>query len=385
MGLKSIFVSAGEPSGDRYAAALVRRLQAEYPEARFAGCAGEAMRVAGVEPVVRAEELAVVGLVEVLQHIPRIWARFRRLLAWIEQERPDLVILTDSPDFHLRLARRIRRLKVPIVYFVAPQVWAWRPWRVGLLREYVDLLLCIFPFEESFFRVRGVRAVYIGHPLTSLVRVESSRADFFGRHELDSQLPLVAILPGSRPDEAKRHLPLTAEAARWVAGHRPCQFVFAAPNREAAQLWRRWLASVPLPEPTQVIGGETWDAIAHADVALAASGTVTIEAALLGTPTVAFYRVSWLTWWLGRPFVRVPYWTMVNLVAGGAIIPELIQDRSSATTLGNEVIRLLEDQQGRERMREQLRRVAQRLRSDTDPFERATRAIKELVHGSAER
>lgn len=374
---RKILVSAGEASGDRYAAGLVERLRERWPDAEFFGCAGPRMRQAGVRAEVEASELAVVGLAEVVTHIPRIYGLYRRLWRRTRREAPELAILTDSPDFHLPLARRLKRLGIPVVYLVAPQAWAWRRGRLRVLRRAVDRLLCIFPFEEAFFRRHGVNAHYIGHPLARLVRVSGTREQFFRQYGLDPAQPLVALLPGSRRGEARRHLPELLTAAGRIRARLPAGFVLALPGGGFAGLddFREPMARASL----QVIEGATWEVLAHADLALAASGTVTIEAALLGTPMVTFYRVSGLSWWLGRSLVRVPFYSMVNLVAGRAVVPELMQNEFYGERLAAEAMRLLEDGAGRERMRVELRAIAETLSGAEDPFRRAAEITAEML------
>lgn len=335
------------------------------------------MRAAGVRPLMDAASLAVVGLAEVLRHLPRIYREYRRLRAAIAREKPDLAILTDSPDFHLRLARHLRDSGIPVVYLVAPQVWAWRRGRLRQMRRTIDLLLCIFPFEEGFFRRAGLNAHYIGHPLSALIRPRLSRSEFFAAHGLDTSRPLVALLPGSRYDEAARHLPVLLEAAVVIRRELPAQFVWATPP-----------GGFPMPNPPallepmrrlaiQRIEGATWDVLAAADVALVASGTATIEAALLRTPMVTFYKVSRLTWVVGRPLVRVPFYSMVNLVAGRAVVPELIQNEVRGERLGGEALRLLRDAEAREAMQRALAEVSARLTAGENPMARAATLIRE--------
>jgi lipid-A-disaccharide synthase len=371
---EKILISAGEASGDLYAASLVETLRRRFPEAEFFGCAGPRMRQAGVRAVVEAESLSVVGLFEVVRHIPRIWDEYRKLIQAARRERPRLAILTDSPDFNLRVARRLKRLGVPVVYLVAPQVWAWRRGRIPLMRRVIDHLLCIFPFEEEFFRRHGISATYIGHPLSRLIRPSLTKADFFRKHNLAADRPLVALLGGSRRGEAGRHLPILVEAAGAIERQQPAQFVLATPASGFAH-FRERISGASI----QVIEGETWDVLAHADVALAASGTVTIEAALLGTPMVTFYKVSALSWRLGRRLVRVPYYTMVNLVAGRAVVPELMQNEISGERLAAEALRLLNNPGDRDEMRRGLAGVAAALSSGEDPMERAAGIIQEFL------
>ena len=200
-------ISAGEASGDYYAALLLEELRRRWPDTDFFGCAGAHLRAAGLRPVIRAEDLAVVGVVEVVGHLPRIWRRFRELVAAAREQKPDLAILTDAPDFHFRVAKKLKNMGIPVVYLIAPQVWAWREGRVKTMRRIIDQLLCIFPFEEAFFRARRVPVAYIGHPLAGRVRPNLTREEFFRKHNLPLSRQLVAVLPGSRPSEVLRHIP----------------------------------------------------------------------------------------------------------------------------------------------------------------------------------
>ncbi|MBI4874901.1 MAG: lipid-A-disaccharide synthase [Acidobacteria bacterium] len=368
-----ILISAGEASGDLYAASLAEALRRRYPEAGFFGCVGPRMRAAGVEAVADMARLAVVGLVEVLSHIPRIYSEFRKIHRAAEERRPDLAILTDSPDFHLRLAPRLRKLGVPVVYLVAPQAWAWRKGRVHTLRRNVERLLCIFPFEESFFRAHGVAAVYIGHPLARLVRASCDKEKFFEKNGLQPGRKLVTLLPGSRPGEVARHLPDLRGAVRLILERRrDVEFALATPLGHSPASVGAAFPGLPV----RIVEGQTWDAVASSDLALAASGTVTIETALLGTPMVTFYRVSRASWRLGRPFVNVPFYSMVNLVAERRVVPELIQNHLTPERLASEALELLENAAARERMKEDLAEVAGKLRTGHDPMEWAADEVQ---------
>jgi lipid-A-disaccharide synthase len=370
-------VSAGEASGDLYASELVNALRAVRPEIRFFGCAGPKMAEAGVEPVIHASSLAVVGLVEVVRHVPAIYGEFRKLIRAAAERRPKLAILTDSPDFNLRLAKKLRRMGIPVLYLVAPQVWAWREGRVRRIRRDVDHLLCIFPFEEPWFRTRGVRATCIGHPLVRSVRTRWTRDEFFLRHRLDPSRRLAVLLPGSRVGEVARHLPIVSDAADRLAPI--AQTILAAPAGFTARAGDSFFRERNPGWSIQVIEGETSDALAHGDVALAASGTVTVEAALLGTPMVTFYRVTPLSWFLGRRLVRVPFLTMVNLIAGRSIVPELMQDEATGERLAAEAAALLTDPTARDEMRRGLLQVREMLTAPEHPMERAARIACEFL------
>lgn len=374
-----ILVSAGEASGDLYASELVTSLRSLHPEAEFFGCTGPRMRSAGVREVVDAASLSVVGLIEVLHHIPRIYREFRKLIRAAEIERPDLAILTDSPDFNLRVAAKLKRLGIPVVYLIAPQVWAWREGRVRRMRRDLARVLCIFPFEEAYFDRHGLPATYIGHPLTWTARALITRGEFFRKHGLDPELPLILLLPGSRVGEVGRHLAPLREAANRIQNRLNANIVLAAPLNFAARAGSAFFRERIGGSSIQIIEGETSDALAHANVAVAASGTVTVEAAILGTPMVTFYKVTPLSWALGRYLVRVPFYSMVNLVAGRRIVPELMQDQASGENLAAEAIRLLEDTQVRNEMKQGLAEVSSRLSSSEHPMDRAARIVSDQL------
>jgi lipid-A-disaccharide synthase len=363
-----------------YAAGLVDALRRRRPDLEFFGCAGPRMQKANVRPVVDAHSLAVVGLVEVVTHIPRIYGEYRKLLNAARAERPEVAILTDSPDFHLRVARRLKKLGIPVLYLVAPQVWAWRKGRLPLMRRTIDRLLCIFPFEPEFFARHGIDATYIGHPLTRLVRPSASRAELRRRFGIPEGTPLIALLPGSRTGEAARHLPILLDAVerlRCVAKPVP-RFIIAVPpgtvrlDTTLGSSFRERISSASI----QLLEGKTWDVLVCADVALAASGTVTVEACLLGTPMVTFYRVNNLSWWMGKALVRVPFYSMVNLVAERRVVPELIQNQMTAESLAREALALLENEAAREKMRRDLAEVAGKLSGPEDPLEVAAALVE---------
>jgi len=375
----TILVSAGEASGDRYAALVVDELRRIWPDCGFFGCTGQHLRRSGVETIVDANSLAVVGLAEVLTHIPRIYREYRNLLRAAGDRKPDLALLTDSPDFHLRVARKLHRSGVPVVYLVAPQAWAWRQGRVKVMREVLRRLLCIFPFEEEFFSRLGVPTTYIGHPLAGLVRPSLTREEFFRKHRLALSRPLVTVLPGSRRGEAARHLPVLLDAVEKLYQERALNLVLPASPTTGVDFFHERVGN----SPVSIINGESWDALAHADLALAASGTVTVEAALLGTPMVTFYKVTALSWAAGKLLVRVPYYSMVNLIAGRGIVPELMQDQMTAERIAVEARRLLEDREARAQMKAGLAEVREKLAPNAaqEPAPLAAAIIQEILEG----
>lgn len=371
-----VLISAGEASGDLYAAAVVRALRARHPDAQFFGCAGPRMQEAGVRPIIDMRSIAVVGLVEVVRHIPRILGQFRRLVRAIPQEHPEIAILTDAPDFNLRLARHLCRLKVPVAYLIAPQAWAWRQGRTRVMRRTLNSLLCIFPFERDFFEARGIPTTYIGHPLARIVKPTLSRSEFCAKLGIPVDSRVLAVLPGSRHGVVERHLPILLEAIAKIRKHHAVTPILAFPpgfGAETASFRERIrLQSIQLTE------GFTWDVLAQAELALTALGTVTVEAALLGVPMVTFYRVNALSWILGRWLVKAPQFCMANLLAGRRIVPELVQNEMTSERIAAEGMDLLNNSAKRAAMRDQLAEVANGLRSDRDPMEIAADWIERL-------
>ena len=377
-----ILVSAGEASGDLYCSSLIEHLRAISPEPiEFFGCAGPQMRAAGVRNLVDSESLSVVGLFEVIRHIPGIYGEFNKLVAAAKSEKPRLAILTDSPDFHLRLAKKLKKLGIPVVYLVAPQAWAWRKWRTRQMARDLAQLYCIFPFEEPFFAKAGVPTRYIGHPLARIIKPRWTPDEFRLRHGLDSAKPIVTLLPGSRLGETDRHLDVLVQATKLIGQVRNVNFLWATgpgflERADLAQLGARFRELIS-SQSIQVVAGETWEAIAASRIVLAASGTVTMEAALLRIPMVSFYKVSPLSWNLGRWLVDVPHLTMVNLIAGKRIVPELMQNDCTASRLAEEALRILDDGPARSKMMEDLAEVAGKLQGGHDPLEAAARDIRE--------
>ena len=369
-----ILLSAGEASGDMYAARLAAALQQRSSIALF-GMGGPKMAAAGVELVVNSSEVAVVGITEIIHRLPSLLRAMRRLVAEAERRQPPLAIFVDFPSFHLRLARKLRRVGIRNIYFVAPQFWAWRPWRVRPMRRRFEQALCIFPFEEEFFRQRGMPAKFVGHPLVGKVRAKKSRAEFFRAHGLDPARPLVALLPGSRSSELGHHMPVLLEACRKLYAEKNAQFVLAAaPGLELESL----RAILPAILQIRLLHGETYDALAAADVAIVSSGTATIETALLDTPMVVVYRLSRITAMLARPLVRTPFVSMVNLMAGRRVVPELVQHDFTPARVAAEVSRLLDSPSARDEMRRGLAEVRERL-GPPGAIERAADIIAKMI------
>ena len=375
-----LLISAGEASGEVYGAKLIDALrkltglQPHPPELEFFGVGGEQMRQAGCDLVVNAHEIAVVGLAEVVEHLPRIFRLFHKVVAEAERRRPDAAVLIDFPDFNFRLARELHKRGIPVIYYVSPQLWAWRQSRIELVRKYVRKMLVIFPFEEKFYRERGIDAEFVGHPLSDMLVPAVTRQQFATEYGVGPDRQWIALLPGSRKGEVSRIFPKLLKAAQLLGP----DYVYITPV--ASTLDHRWMTSI-LHDHTGPPITLTTDARAtllHARVAAVASGTSTLEAALIGTPFAMVYQVAPLTWTFGRRLVKVDRFAMVNLIAGRDVVPELVQDGFTPERVCAELQRLLPDGAARAAMAEGFADVHLRLHpssSEDNASDRAARAV----------
>jgi lipid-A-disaccharide synthase len=363
MSAPTILLSAGEASSDMYAAHLATALR-ERTGARIFGMGGRRMAEAGVELVADYHEVAVVGITEVLHKIPTVIGVQRRLAREAIRRQPALAILIDSPGTHLGVARRLKNAGIPVGYFIGPQLWAWRPGRVRVVKRLVKRMVVIFPFEEKIYRDAGVPVDFVGHPLVDLVRPTRSREEFASQNGLDPAHPIVALLPGSRRNEIARNFPAILDAsialAQGLSTTPGIQFAHVAAPGLSPEFWSTY-ARPGLD--VKRIEGAAYDTLAAADCAVVASGTATIEAALLGTPMVVVYRVAPMTAVVLRQMLRTPFIGMVNLIAGRCVAPELLQDDFTPESVEREVRRLLESASAREEAKIGLAEVRARLGS----------------------
>ena len=360
----------------------LQRLAGESPattpgqKLEFFGVGGDRMRAAGCDTVVDAKELSVVGISEILSHLPRIWGLFHKLISEADRRKPDLAIVIDSPAFNWRVARQMHKRGIPVIYYVCPQFWAWRQGRVRLLRKYVNKALVIFPFEEKFYRDRGVNATFVGHPLADLPRPEIDRAAYASQHQLDPAKPWITLMPGSRMKEVRMNLPVILESAAKLGPG----YDFLLPV--APTLERGFLQSLLADNLEVRLVPEALPALALSRAGIVASGTATVEAAMMGTPFVMVYRVSPLTYAVGRPRVKVPYFAMVNLIAGEEVVPELVQQDFTAQNVATRLNEILLDGPARSKMIAGLAEVKARLSGPTErgghPVDRAARAVMSL-------
>jgi lipid-A-disaccharide synthase len=352
-------ISCGEPSGDLYAGALAVEIRRRQPDAAIFGLGGQRLRAGGGELLADYRGLSVTGLVEAIRVLPKSLSTLNRLVDAARTEKPNALVLIDFPDFNFRLAAAIRKLGVPIIYYISPQLWAWRQSRMKVMKRLVDRVLVIFPFEEQIYRDAGVPVQFVGHPLVDLARAQEPKETFLREIGLDPDRPIVALLPGSRPNEVERLLPIIRDGVAKIAAQLPrAQFVIArAPSLDDRLFSRTKWSGI---RPVEVLA-RTDEVLAISDVAITASGTATVQAALHGRPMVVVYRLSPLTYRLGRRFLLVEHVAMVNLIAGRRIVPELIQDDCTADNIAAETLSLLTNQERAEETRRGLAEVRAKL------------------------
>jgi lipid-A-disaccharide synthase len=374
-----ILISAGEASGEMYGAELISTLRCDDPSLEFFGVGGDRMRAAGCDTVVDAKDLAVVGITEILSHLPKIYGLFHHLIREADRRKPDLAVVIDSPAFNWRVARQMHHRGIPVVYYVCPQFWAWRQGRVKLLRKYISKALVIFPFEEKFYRDRGVDASFVGHPLAELPHPAIERAAYAEQYGLNPEKHWITLMPGSRVKEVRMNWPgILASAAQLGS-----EYEFLVPV--APTLDRNVLERSTGAEKITLVP-EALPALFHSRAGIIASGTATVEAAMMSTPFVMVYRVTPLTYALGRWRVKVPHFAMVNLIAGTEVVPELVQHDFTPDKVTAHLKQIIPDGSARDRMLEGLARVKARLRAPEmaedarHPAERAADAILGLLN-----
>lgn len=352
-------VIAGEASGDLHGSGLVRELRRLDPEVELFGIGGERMRQAGMELLFHADKMAFIGFAEVLRHLPALRSIFAQTLDEAARRRPDLVILIDYPGFNLRFAAAAKRHGLKVLYYIVPQLWAWGMGRLRTMARTVDAAAVIFPFEKDLFADAGIPTTFVGHPLLDVLQVDCDREAFFRRYGLEEHRPLVALLPGSRPQEVRALLPVMLQAVRALRAQMPhIQALVAQADSLKDELYLSLLAP---DDQVTLVRNNTYAAVKYADAAAVASGTATLETACLGTPFVLGYKVSWLSYQMMRRMITIPYIGLVNIVAGHQVVRELVQKDFRPSLLADELVSLLQDGVRREAMRRELHAVAERL------------------------
>ena len=362
-------ISAGEASGELYGARLIEALRRRAPGAEFFGVTGQRMRDVGCETIIDAHQISVVGLAEVVTHLPKIYGEFKRLVREAKARKPDAAILIDFPDFNLRLAREMHAAEIPVIYYVSPQLWAWRPGRIEQIKKHVRKMLVIFPFEEEFYRKSGVAAEYVGHPLADEPLPSITREPFAKENRLDPSKTWIALLPGSRRKEVSLNLPGVLESAALLGN--ACQFVLPV----ASSLDWRWVQSSVLRANVPVtLTKDARATLLQSRAAIVASGTATVEASLIGTPFVMIYRVAPLTWALGRRLVKLDRFAMPNLIAGRDVVPEFVQDKFQPEAVAAEIRRLIAEGPERDTILRGLAEIRAKLHS-SGPENASERAV----------
>jgi len=372
-----ILIVAGEASGDQHAARLVAALKKNLPGAEFVGVGGQALKAEGVRILGPAEELAVVGLSEVAARLPAVMRALKAIAGVLKNDPPSLAILVDFPDFNFWVARLAKWYGVRVMYYISPQVWAWRTYRVKTLARLVDRMVVIFPFEEDFYRQKGVPVTYVGHPFGETLPPAEPREELLKKWGLSPERLTLALLPGSRSSEISRHLPIMLAGARLLAQALPqVQFLVPLASTAPAELVRDLTAG--FPGTLAVLAGQSYQALSAAHLGVVASGTATLEAALAGTPMVIIYRVSPLTFQVGRLLIKVDHIGMANLLAEEGLFPELIQEDCTPERLAQEVLLLIRNPNRLARMRQGLARIAGKLGAP-GASERAAQVAMELL------
>jgi lipid-A-disaccharide synthase len=366
---------AGEASGDMYGAEVARSLFRKFPGCQIYGLGGQRMREAGVHLEGDISKTAVIGPFEVLSSLGTLYRVFRRLVDRVEASPPTAAILIDFPDFNLRLAKRVKDAGAPVIYYVSPQVWAWREGRIQQIARLANKMLVIFPFEEEIYQRVGVNVEFVGHPLVDTVRPTKSKEEFCREHQLDPRKPIVALLPGSRPKEVRFVLPVLADAAALIKEKKPdTQFVLPM----ASGLDRKILEGIIQGRPIQIVVNETYNAIRYARAAIVTSGTATLETALLGTPEVIVYRISKGSWWVGKMLLRVRFYGIVNIILGEEVVPELFQDRMTPEQVSVTTLRLMDDVWIQSRIRGNYEKLRRQLGSG-NVADRVVEAVAKLI------
>ncbi len=367
---QSIFIIAGEESGDIHGAKLVQEIKKLNPEIKFVGHGGDKMSAAGVDIIEHVSSLSFVGLTEVLRHLPYIRKVMNNTVLQIINVQPVRIILIDYPGFNLRLAKKIQKLKIPITYFILPQVWAWKEKRAYKIKKFTDQALSIVPFEKDWFNKRGIAIAFVGHPFVDIEKPKVSKKDFFLKHSLLSDMPLLTLLPGSRQQEIDRHWPILLKVVNKLHCIFPnLQFILGkAPN----------VIISDIPKFVNIEENNVRLAMNYGDAGFIASGTVTLEAAVLGLPAVICYKTSDITYWIGKRLAKVKYLSLINLIAKRQIVPELLQKKMTPEALIKAIIPLLSDTPERKKMIDGYKHIAKGL-GNPGVYSRVAKLISEKL------
>jgi len=374
--MNSILIISGENSGEKYGARLVQQFKKLNSSFLFFGIGGKHMASQGVDIIFPVEELAVIGGVEIISRLPRIKAMFSQMEKEITARKPEASVLIDSPDFNLRMAKKLRKLSIPVLYYISPTVWAWRKGRLKTIRRTVDKMLLIFPFEEEIYRARGIPASYVGHPLKEWIKTTLTRQEFFKKFNLDPHKKLIAILPGSRRSELKYHMPVLIEAVKKIKEEFETQFVLVLAENLDEQIIQKFVPQNL--DDLKILRENSYDVLAWSDLVLSACGTANLESALLETPVISFYRLSPLTYYAGVRFIRIKNYSIVNILGEEKIIPELIQRNFNPENLFQEAKKILTSEETRSKMVSDFKRIKNIL-GEKKASQNAAQELKKLI------
>jgi len=356
--MKSILIIAGENSGEKYGAQLIKEFKKITDEYSFFGIGGSWMEREGVELLFRLSDVSLRGIFEIFSHIPRILNIFKSVLNEIKRRRPVASILIDFPDFNLRLAKRLYKMKIPVLYYISPTIWAWRRGRIKKIKKYINKILLIFPFEEEIYKNHNINAVFVGHPLIERIKINLTKEEFFRKYHLDPKQKLIVLMPGSRESEIKYHLPVLKKGIEKLKNKIKCQFLLIKAENIREELIRKYINS---NLEIKILSEDNYEAMYYSDLIISSCGTANLEAALLEKPLITFYRLSPLTYNLGIHFVKIKNYSIVNILAGKRIIPELIQKDFTSDKIYTEALRILNSPQIISEMKEEFKKIKKKL------------------------
>jgi len=380
--MKSILITACESSAENYGAELAREFKKLYPEVHFFGIGGKQMQKQGTELLYPMQKLSLIGIFEVFLYIPRILKILNKTIKETKKRNTAGAVLIDAPDFNLRIARKLKRQSIPVLYYISPTIWAWRKNRLKTIKKYINKMMLIFPFEEKIYKEKQIPAVFIGHPLIKKTRTSMTKQDFFEKYGINNKKRLITLLPGSRKSEIRNHLPVLVEAAEKIKTKYDCQFILKLSENIERKDVAKYLSS--LLSSVTILSQDGCESMAYSDLVLSSCGTANLETALLGTPLISFYKLSPLSYHMGRRLVKIEHFSIVNILAGKKVIPELIQKDFNPDSVYDHVSKILDSTEVRNNMISKFRKIKKEL-GEKDAAANAAKELEQLIfpHASA--
>jgi len=380
--MKSILITACESSAENYGAELAREFKKLYPEVHFFGIGGKQMQKQGTELLYPMQKLSLIGIFEVFLYIPRILKILNKTIKETKKRNTAGAVLIDAPDFNLRIARKLKRQSIPVLYYISPTIWAWRKNRLKTIKKYINKMMLIFPFEEKIYKEKQIPAVFVGHPLVKKTRTSMTKQDFFEKYGINNKKRLITLLPGSRKSEIRNHLPVLVEAAEKIKTKYDCQFILKLSENIERKDVAKYLSS--LLSSVTILSQDGCESMAYSDLVLSSCGTANLETALLGTPLISFYKLSPLSYHMGRRLVKIEHFSIVNILAGKKVIPELIQKDFNPDSVYDHVSKILDSTEVRNNMISKFRKIKKEL-GEKDAAANAAKELEQLIfpHASA--